>query len=170
MFWLVRIQRRVLGNWLNLLSLRFQGKTVCQHKCEELKNKKKDCKVKESVDTNTCGLNTDLQQTNTAVELDCAFGGHMTSSGGYINRSDKSLRCVKCRIVRCSISWAGTHFDWPCPQVHRSGRVCLGSGDGRARTSDMDSGKLTFISRVLRPALLEPQGTGPLSSKRPRRA
>ena len=48
----------------------------------------------------------------------------------------------------------GAHFDRPCFWAHGSGRVCR----SRSRSSDMDPGKLPFMSHVLRPALLELQG------------
>ena len=37
--------------------------------------------------------------------------------------------------------WAETHLGRPCCLTRGSGRVCLGSGGSRSRSSDMDSGK-----------------------------
>ena len=42
----------------------------------------------------TRGSNTDLQPTNTSVEIDCATGVHVTRNGEYINRSDRGLTRV----------------------------------------------------------------------------
>ena len=56
--------------------------------------------------------------------------------------------------------WTGTHFGRSCLLVYGTGRVCLGSGGSRSRPTDMDSGKLAFMSRMLRPALLKPCGEG----------
>ena len=60
--------------------------------------------------------------------------------------------------------WAGTLFGRPCSLIRGSSRVCLGSGCSPSRPSDIDSGKLAFMSRTLRPALLENQGVVPPSS------
>ena len=36
--------------------------------------------------------NTDLQATNTTVEMDYATGGHVTRNSKYINHSDRSQK------------------------------------------------------------------------------
>ena len=46
--------------------------------------------VEECTDSDPCNLNTDLQVTNTSVEMACATEVHMTRNGGYISqRSDE---------------------------------------------------------------------------------
>ena len=63
--------------------------------------------------------------------------------------------------------WAWTHFSQPCCLIHHSGWACLGSSGSWLRQSDMDSGKLAFISCILRPAFLEPQEAIPPGSNPP---
>ena len=48
--------------------------------------------------------------------------------------------------------WTETCLDRPCWSVHESGRVCPGMDGSRSKPSDMDSGKLAFVSWVPRPA------------------
>ena len=51
------------------------------------------CCVEECADSDPCGLNTDLQPTNTTVEMDCATGIHGTWSDGYINQEVRREAC-----------------------------------------------------------------------------
>ena len=54
------------------------------------------CYIKECANTNPCWLNTDLQATNTTIEIDCAYWGHVTRHSKYIKQSDRGLtRYVK---------------------------------------------------------------------------
>ena len=56
--------------------------------------------------------------------------------------------------------WAGTHFGLLCCSVHGSGRVHFVSSSSRSQPSDIDSGKLAFVSRGSRLVILEPQDGG----------
>ena len=76
------------------------------------------------------GLNTDLQVTNTTVEMDCASGCHVTKNSRCINHSNRSPVCWVA-------VWAdfnqqnpvdGTNFGRPWCQQHGSGRACLVTG------------------------------------------
>ena len=53
---------------------------------------------------------------------------------------------------RRSTPFTGIHFCRPYLLVHWSGWVCPGSGGSRSRPSDMDSGKLAFMSGAPRSA------------------
>ena len=85
----------------------------------------------------------------------------------YINTLAKELLTGLCVFVSMydyvasPESLAGTHFGQPYSQAHRSDRVCLGSCGSQSKPSDMDSGKLVFMSHVLRLAILESQGAVP---------
>ena len=59
--------------------------TLKRYRLQRESTQKRRYYVEEYADNNLCGLNTDLQPTNTTVEMDCTIGVHITRSGGYIN-------------------------------------------------------------------------------------
>ena len=61
------------------------------------------CYVDECADNDQCGVYTDLQPTNTTVEMDCTTGVHVTRSGGYINHSDRGPTRVYGEMQNCEM-------------------------------------------------------------------
>ena len=57
--------------------------------------------------------------------------------------------------------WAGTHLDWPCWLIHGSGWVWPGSASSQSRPNDKDSGWLSFMLGMLRPASSSLRGPSP---------
>ena len=107
--------------------------------------------VEECTNSDPCDLNTVLQPTHTSDEMDLATGVHATINVGYKNGSAEVWRGKRTYDQSLSVAKLG------CTSVGRvggytSGQVYPGSGGSRSRLSDVESGKLAFMSGVSRPA------------------
>ena len=98
--------------------------------------------------------NTDLQLTNTNVEINCAPRVSVTWCGGCINGSDRHLMRDMCVCTDSECHWAGTHFGRLCWLVHGSGRVCPVSGGSQSQAIWHRFWEPAFISGIPRPASL----------------